>query len=426
MDNYYCENRTEELKKERELILINISGPDRAGVTCALTEILARYDATILDIGQADIHHTLALGILFKTDSIKSGEILKQILFTTNDLNVQVQFQIVTEADYNSWVSRQGKNRYIITLLGRRITARQIASVSRIIAEQQLNIDSITRLTGRPPLDDSEQPSAKGCIEFSVRGNPKDRVKMQSDFMDLASELNFDISLQEDTIYRRSRRLICFDMDSTLIGTEVIDELADRAGVGEEVRKITESAMRGEIDFKESFTRRVKLLEGLDESVMREIAESLPITEGVERMMRVLKRSGFKTAILSGGFTYFGNYLKQKYGFDYVYANELEIDDNGKLTGNYVGDVVDGQRKKELLRLLAQVENINIAQTIAVGDGANDLPMLSEAGLGIAFHAKPKVKAEASQSISTIGIDGVLYFLGFKDSYISVPQKSRG
>lgn len=402
-----------------ELILINISGPDRCGVTSALTEILARYDAVILDIGQADIHHTLALGILFKTDSRRSGEILKQILFKTNDLNVQVQFNIITEEEYDNWVAMQGKNRYIITILGRKITARQIAETTKIITSQGLNIDSITRLTGRMPLDEDAQPATKGCIEFSVRGTPLDKVKMQSDFIDVASRLDFDISLQEDTIYRRCRRLICFDMDSTLIQTEVIDELADRAGVGEQVRAITESAMRGEIDFEESFKRRVALLKGLDVSVMKEIAESLPITEGVDRLMEVLKRSGYKTAILSGGFTYFGNYLKQKYNFDYVYANELEVGPDGRLTGRHLGDIVDGRRKKELLRLLAQVEGINLAQTIAVGDGANDLPMLSEAGLGIAFHAKPKVKASASQSISTIGINGVLYFLGFKDSYIS-------
>lgn len=404
---------------KQELILMNISGPDQKGLTAALTEILARYDAQILDIGQADIHHTLALGILFQTDSSRSGEILKELLFKTSAMHIQVQFSVIKEEDYNRWVAMQGRGRYIITMLGRRLTAEQISRVTNIIAEQGMNIDAIRRLTGRPPLNVKEQPLAKSCIELSVRGEPHERTAMQKSFMELSASLDFDISLQEDNMYRRSRRLICFDMDSTLIRTEVIDELADRAGVGAQVRAITESAMRGEIDFKESFTRRVALLKGLDENVMREIAESLPITEGLERMMRVLKRSGYKTAILSGGFTYFGNYLKQKYGFDYVYANELEVGADGKLTGRFVGDVVDGQRKKELLRLLAQVENIDLQQTIAVGDGANDLPMLSEAGLGIAFHAKPKVKASASQSISTIGIDGVLYFLGFKDSYMT-------
>ena len=407
-----------EKTPELELILINISGQDRPGVTSSLTEILAKYDAQILDIGQADIHHNLALGILFKTDSERSGEILKELLFKAYELNVQIRFSPISVEDYSKWVSMQGKNRYIITILGRKLTAKQMAKVTNVVAEQGMNIDGIQRLTGRMPLTDKEQPLSKSCVEFSVRGNPLNKEQMQSDFMQMAAEMEFDISMQEDNMYRRSRRLICFDMDSTLIETEVIDELAMRAGVGDKVKAITESAMRGEIDFDERFKERVALLKGLDESVMKDIAEHLPITEGVDRMMKVLKRAGYKTAILSGGFTYFGRYLKEKFGFDYVYANELEIE-NGKLTGNYVGEIVNGRRKAELLKLIAQVENVNIAQTIAVGDGANDLPMLSTAGLGIAFHAKPKVKQNAGQSISTIGIDGVLYFLGFKDSYLS-------
>lgn len=243
------------------------------------------------------------------------------------------------------------------------------------------------------------------------------KEQMQADFMKLTSELEIDISFQEDSMYRRMRRLICFDMDSTLIETEVIDELAMRAGVGEQVKAITEQAMRGEIDFCESFHQRCALLKGLDISILQEIAENLPITDGVDRLMHVLKKVGFKIAILSGGFTYFGNYLKQKYHIDYVYANELEVED-GKLTGRYTGDIVDGKRKAELLRLIAQVENVDIRQTVAVGDGANDLPMLAVAGLGIAFHAKPKVKESAKQSISTIGLDGILYFLGYKDSFL--------
>ena len=401
-----------------ELIQINISGQDRPGVTSALTAILGKYGASILDIGQADIHHTLVLGLLFKTTSDRSGDIMKELLFKAAEMNVQIRFSPISVEDYEEWVGLQGKNRYIITILGRRITAEQIASVTAIVAEQGLNIDMIQRLTGRMPLNEEGVVGGKTCIEFSVRGTPSDKNKMQQAFMQLTNRLDFDLSLQEDTIFRRCRRLICFDMDSTLIETEVIDELAERAGVGGKVRAITESAMRGEIDFRESFTRRVAMLKGLDESVMKDIAEHLPIAEGVDRLMKVLKRTGYKIAILSGGFTYFGNYLKQRYGIDYVYANELEIVD-GKLTGNYVGEIVDGRRKAELLKLLAQVENVDIAQTIAVGDGANDLPMLTTAGLGIAYHAKPKVKANAQQSISTIGLDGVLYFLGFKDSFIN-------
>lgn len=400
-----------------EIIQINISGADKPGMTSSLTEILARYDASILDIGQANIHQSLTLGILIRTTPDKSGNIMKELLFKASELGVMIRFTPISAEQYEDWVSRQGKNRYIITLLGRTVTARHIAEVTKVVAEHGLNIDAIKRLTGRVPLREEDR-RARSCIELSVRGSLTDeeRSTMQEGFMNL-SDQGLDVSFQKDDIYRRSRRLICFDMDSTLIETEVIDELAERAGVGPQVREITASAMRGEIDFRESFTRRVGLLRGLDVSIMEEIARSLPITEGLERMMTVLKRVGYKTAILSGGFTYFGNYLRQKYGFDYVYANELEIEE-GKLTGRYVGEIVDGRRKAELLRLLCQFEAINIAQSVAVGDGANDLPMLNLAGLGIAFHAKPKVKATARQSISTIGLDGILYFLGLKDSRI--------
>ena len=399
-----------------ELILIRITGLDRPGLTASFTEILSEYDVTILDIGQADIHSTLSLGILFKSMKKDSGNIMKELLFKASDLGVNIRFYPVPVDEYEEWVSKQGKDRYILTLLGRKLSAKQIASVTRLLSEQELNIDAIKRLTGRQPLDENKL-GVRACIEFSLRGTPRDFEELQRELMGLSSELEVDFSLQRDNMYRRMRRLICFDMDSTLIQTECIDELAERAGVGEEVRAITESAMRGEIDFKESFAKRVALLKGLDESVMKEIAENMPITEGVERLMFVLKRYGYKIAILSGGFTYFGEYLQKKFGIDYVYANELEIID-GKLTGRYLGDVVDGKRKAELLRLIAQVEKVDIAQTIAVGDGANDLPMLSLAGLGIAFHAKPKVVANARQSINTIGLDGVLYFLGFKDSYL--------
>ena len=399
-----------------EIILININGADRPGVTAALTEILAKNNAVILDIGQADIHNHLSLGILFQSTEGNSGDILKELLFKSYELDVNIRFNPITEQEYSKWVGMQGKNRYIITILSRKLTAKQIAGVSRIVAEQDMNIDDIKRLTGRIPLDENAR-TPKASVEFSVRGTPKNKECMKAEFMKLSTELEMDISFQEDSMYRRMRRLICFDMDSTLIETEVIDELAIRAGVGDQVKAITEVVVGGVLVLCESFRLGCALFLGLDVSVMQEIGENLPITVGVDRLMRILKKVGFKIAILSGGFTYFGNFLKQKYNIDYVYANELEIE-NGKLTGNHVGDIVDGKRKAELLRLIAQVENVDIRQTVAVGDGANDLPMISIAGLGIAFHAKPKVKATAKQSISTIGLDGILYFLGYKDSYL--------
>ena len=407
----------QSLQQKEEQILVRITGQDRPGLTASVMSILARYGARVLDIGQADIHSTLSLGILIRMDEAHSGQVMKELLFKATELNVNIRFSPISDDEYEQWVSRQGKNRYILTLSGRELTACQLEAASCVIRDQGLNIDAIRRLTGRISIRHPRKNN-RACIEFSLRGEPIDNDAMQAQLMHFSAEMGLDFSFQEDDMYRRMRRLICFDMDSTLIQTECIDELARCAGVGEEVSAITAAAMRGEIDFKESFTRRVRLLKGLDASVMKDIAEHLPFTEGVDRLMSVLKTSGYKIAILSGGFTYFGEYIQKKYGIDYVYANELEIDNDGKLTGNYVGPIVDGYRKAELLRLIAQVEKINLAQTIAVGDGANDLPMISEAGLGIAFHAKPRVVANAQQSINTMGLDGVLYFLGFKDSYL--------
>lgn len=408
--------------EKEEQILIRITGQDRPGLTASVMGILAKYGAQVLDIGQADIHATLSLGVLIRLDEMHSGQVMKELLFKTTELGVNIGFSPITDEEYENWVNHQGKNRYILTMIGRSLSAQQIEATTKIIAQQGLNIDSILRLSGRMSIKEPQR-NVRACIEFSLRGNPADRATMQKELMNMSQEIAVDFSFQHDDMYRRMRRLICFDMDSTLIQTECIDELAKRAGVGDKVSEITARAMRGEIDFKESFKERVALLKGLDASVMKDIAEHMPITEGTDRLMSVLKTCGYKIAILSGGFTYFGEYLQKKFGVDYVYANELEIDENGKLTGNYLGDIVDGHRKAELLKLIAQVEKVNLAQTIAVGDGVNDLPMISEAGLGIAFHAKPRVVANAQQSINTMGIDGILYFLGFKDSYLGEQGK---
>lgn len=403
----------------KEIVLLNISGQDKPGLTSSLTGVLAEYGAKVLDIGQANIHDTLSLGILFEIKSKKkSAAVLKDLLFKAYELGISAKFTPISLDKYEDWVTLQGKDRYIVTLLGEKLAAKQISEVTKVISEKNLNIDSIKRLTGRLSLKkQSEYPRAS--IQLSIRGRIEDKAEVTAKFMQISNDLDVDIAFQEDNIYRRNRRLVCFDMDSTLIQAEVIDKLAELAGVGDEVKAITESAMQGEIDFNESFKQRMKLLKGLSEEVLQDVAVNLPITKGARRLIDTLKSYGFKTAILSGGFTYFGEYLKKELGMDYVYANQLEIVD-GKLTGGYLGDIVDGNKKAEYLKEIAAKEGIDISQTIAVGDGANDLPMLNLAGLGIAFHAKPKVKDNAQSSISSIGLDGVLYLLGYHDRHIDL------
>ncbi|MFP3851997.1 phosphoserine phosphatase SerB [Pseudomonas sp. W5-01] len=398
----------------REIVLINITGEDRPGLTAAITGVLAQGGVNILDIGQAVIHDALSFGLLVEIPDTEAGAAVRQnVQATVDQLGQHVRFTDVSEADYQHWVDGQGKARHIVTLLTRKVTAEQLQTVSAITAKYGLNINRIDRLSGRMPLDMPTEKS-KGCIEFSVRGEPVDPQQMQAEFLHVAQELNVDIAFQQDSLFRRNRRLAVFDMDSTLIEAEVIDELAKAHGVGERVSEITERAMRGELDFRASFKERLALLQGLDVKVLDEIGASLRLTEGAETLFAELKRLGYKTAILSGGFTYFARQLQAKLGIDYIFANELEVVD-GKCTGNAIEPIVDAQRKADLLRELASKEGLSLEQTIAVGDGANDLPMLAIAGLGVAFRAKPLVKQSAKQAISTLGLDGVLYLLGFRD-----------
>ena len=397
-----------------EPILINISGLDRPGLTTSITELLGRFNVQVLDISQSVIHNFLSLGILIRVpDGFETSPVLKDLLLKAHELDVTVSFDVIEKDKYQSWVSEQNKERYIVTILGRSLLAKHLSLVTNVIAENNLNIDSITRLSGRISVEDFLTP-ARSCIELSVSGKMTDALGFRESLLDIAAETGVDTSFQKDDPFRRTRRLVAFDMDSTLIQAEVIDELAKENNVGDEVSKITESAMRGEIDFQESFKKRVSLLKGLSESALENVARRLPITEGLERAMSVLKSLGFKTAIISGGFTYFGNFLQNKLGFDYVHANQLEIVD-GVLTGKHVGEIIDSKRKAEILKSLAKKENIELAQTIAVGDGANDLEMLSVSGLGIAFHAKPIVRDSAEHSISVLGLDGILYLMGIRD-----------
>ena len=401
----------------KNILLINVFGEDKPGVTSAITEVLSRYDVSLLDIGQAVIHDQLSLAVLAAVPGqVNIDLVTDEVRSTLLAMDIRAKFLPISNEAYHNWVEQQGKPRHMVTLLARKIDAIHLALVTTVCANNDLNIDKIVRLSGRMRLDDSDK-LGRACVEFSVRGEAQDPRAFRNSLLELASQHNIDIAYQEDNIYRRNRQLVVFDMDSTLIDAEVIDELAIEAGVGDQVAAITEAAMQGELDFKQSFSQRLALLEGLSADVLQTVAQRLKLNEGAEHLIKTLRQLGYKTAIVSGGFTYFGNYLQSILGVDYVYANELDIED-GLVTGKVVGDVIDGQRKADLLRELAQREGLVLEQVIAVGDGANDLPMLNIAGLGIAYQAKPLVKASAKQSISNLGLDGILYLLGYSDKDI--------
>ncbi|WP_278491365.1 phosphoserine phosphatase SerB [Acinetobacter gyllenbergii] len=399
----------------REIILISFLGPDQPNQFTRLMQVLSVHSLQILDVGQAVIHNQLTLGIVVASDNETATALaMKEILILAHDIGLTVRFKPISNAEYDQWVSEGGRTRYIVTALAPELTAAHLQAVTKIVSSQGFNIETVTRLSGRLELDAESPFPRRACVQFGLSGQMLDAQAMRAACLSLSGELNIDVAVQEDNAYRRNRRLVCFDMDSTLIEQEVIDELALEAGVGAQVAEITERAMLGELDFQQSFRARVALLKGLDASVLPKIAERLTVTEGAERLISTLKALGYKTAILSGGFQYFAEYLQAKLGIDEVYANILDVE-NGVVTGEVKGAIVDGARKAELLRQLAEKMGISLEQAMAVGDGANDLPMLSIAGLGVAFRAKPLVRQNANQAISSVGLDGVLYLLGMHD-----------
>jgi phosphoserine phosphatase len=398
-------------RKSVTILLLQATGQDHPGIIEKLTAALTGQRVRILDVGQAVIHRTLNLGFLVELD--EADAVSAKLVAVGRELELDVRLSPVPTEEYEAWVARHREGRHIITLFGPCIQAEHLERLGRVTRTFGLNVAVVTRLSGRVSL---ANPCAENnaCIELGVRGTPSDPVAMRRELLAIANELQCDIGFQEDNVWRRNRRMIAFDMDSTLIQAEVIDELARAYGVVDQVSKITEAAMNGELDFDQSLRRRLSLLKGLRTDVMDSIAHNLQLTPGAERLIRTVRALGYKTAILSGGFTYFGHYIQRKLGIDYVHANELEVED-GKLTGNVIGPIVNGARKAQLLQELAIRENIVLDQVIAVGDGANDLPMLGIAGLGIAFHAKPRVRESAKQQISTAGLDGILYLIGVRD-----------
>jgi len=393
-------------------LLAHFSGPDKPGLTAALTAVLVQYNVRILDIGQAVVHENVSLGILIETPEGSDFNLLRSVLHhRAHELGLLARFTSIHRDALEHWAHGLRHQQFIVTVLGRSITAEQLARISALIAGHGMNIERIERLSGQLSPGDG---LSQACVELLLSGDANREAAMRADFLATAQHLSIDIAFQRESIFRRNRRLFAFDMDSTLIQGEVIDELAAMAGVGKQVSHITRAAMRGDIDFDASFAERLALLKGLPEDRVYSLLNAIPLAEGAERLIKTLRMLGYKTAILSGGFTFFAHALQERLGIDYIHANELEIAD-GVVTGRVIPPIINGRRKAALLAQIADREGISLDQVVAVGDGANDIPMLNLAGMGIAYRAKPLVRERADQSISFLGLDGLLYLLGVRD-----------
>ncbi|MEM7100568.1 MAG: phosphoserine phosphatase SerB [Pseudomonadota bacterium] len=408
-----CRPSIFEILLSAETLLINVAGQDKPGLMAALTVILTEYDARMLDIGQAVIHSDLALGILVRLDAAVAKDCQSRLFEAAQAAGSDLRISTISPDQYTAWLEASGQPRFILTLLTAGDATSALNAVSSATHQSKLNIDTMRRLTDRGDADVGDRED-RFCVEMRLRGSAGAVDTLRDRLMERALELDFDFSLQQDTVFRRNRRLVAFDMDSTLIRQEVMDELAHRHGVGPAVAQITTEAMAGGLDFKESFRRRAAMLKGMPITMLDDVAGDVELNNGARRLLQALKYFGYKTAVISGGFQYVGDVLQRQLGIDYVFANKLQHVD-GVMTGEVDGDIVDAQRKAELLRVIAQTEDIALEQTIAIGDGANDLPMLAQSGLGVAFHAKPLVRETARHAISTFGLDAVLYLIGFSD-----------
>ncbi len=388
-------------KKPKNALLITVTGADQPGITAELSAMLATAQAELLDVEQVQVQGYLNLHFLVALDPMSGTPILKDLLWKAKEFGLDLDFEWVP-----SERSQPGlvHDRWAVTLVARVLGAEVLAAAATAIAQAGFNIDRIGRLS----------EGDLNSLELLVSGPAKaDPVKLQRRLMDVEAKLAVDVALQRENLLRRSKRLVVFDMDSTLIQHEVIDEIARIHGVYDEVSATTERAMQGEMNFDEALRARVALLEGAPEGVFARVLNVIKLTPGAERMVRVLKRLGYRLALVSGGFIQVAQPLANKLGLDYAFANELEVR-GGKLTGKLVGPIVNKQRKADLLESMALAERITLEQVIAVGDGANDLAMLGRAGLGIAFNAKRIVQEQADTSINQRNLDAVLYLLGIR------------
>jgi len=394
-------NEDESMDENKDFVMVTVSGPDQPGITAAFSKILVDNHVEIVDIEQASLQDFLGLSFLLDMTGAKQSKdgVLKDLLFEASRLHLTLNFRLFSETEMKA---RNNKNLFILTYFG---DTRALAEISNVLAEENANIEMISNLTRH----------CASCVELTINVNQvKNLSQLKAKVLAQSHELNIDLALQKMEAYRKNKRLVFFDMDSTLVDMEIIDEMAQKAGVFKEVSRITEKAMRGDIDFEESLTQRVALLKGLKMEALEEIRNEMKLSEGAEELVETLKRLGFKLGLVSGGFDYFVNFLKERLTLDFAFANQLEIR-NGALTGKVLGKIVDSTYKAKIVNMVSTEEGVLLDQTVAIGDGANDGLMLGQAGLGIAYNAKEKLERAASMSLGRARLKNILYILGISE-----------